>query len=227
MGTEEQKKNGLSRRSFLIGAGAGAVVAAVVVGGVAELTLPGKSSTTTKTITNTATTTVTTTVTGTGTTTAAPVTSKIVTMTVNGVPETFQVQANWTLLEVLRNQLNLFSVHDGCDRGECGACTVILDGMAVNSCQVLAIEADTHSVTTLEGIGTAENLHPLQQAWLTYEASECGFCTPGMVLQAKALLDANPHPTIDQIRAALVGNLCNCGNYKKITNAVASVGGSS
>jgi carbon-monoxide dehydrogenase small subunit len=225
MGTvEDQKKKGLSRRSFLIGAGAGAVVAAAVVAGVAEMTLPGKSSTTTTT--KTVTSTVTTTVTGT-TTTTTPVTSKIVTITVNGAPQTLQVQANWTLLEVLRNGLNLFSVKDGCSLGECGACTVVMDGKAVNSCQILAIEADSHSVTTLEGIGTAQNLHPLQKAWLTYEASECGYCTPGMIMQAKALLDANAHPTIDQIRAALAGNLCNCNNYKKITNAVASVGGAS
>jgi len=154
-----------------------------------------------------------------------PVTSKTVNLLVNGAARSVTVQANYTLLEVLRNQLNLFGPKDSCSLGECGACTVILDGKAVNSCQVLAIEAEGRQITTIEGIGTPQNLHPLQQAFMTFEGGQCGHCTPGQIMAAKALLDANPHPTMDQIREALVGNLCICGNYRKIALAVASVGG--
>jgi aerobic-type carbon monoxide dehydrogenase small subunit (CoxS/CutS family) len=230
-----QKKNKVSRRTFIAGVGAGVVVAAIAGAAAESLLVKPTKQVTTSTVTSTITVTSTGTGTGTGTGTttsttvapSGPVTSSVVTLTINGSPYTLEVQSNWSLLEVLRNQLNLFSVKEGCSRGECGACTVIMDAMAVNSCQILAIEAQNHQITTLEGIGTAENLHPLQQAWITYEASQCGYCTPGMILQAKALLDANPKPTIDQIRAALAGNLCICGNYKKITNAVASVGGAS
>ncbi len=156
-----------------------------------------------------------------------PVASKVVTLTVNGNPETLLVQANWSLLEVLREQLHLFSVKDGCSLGECGACTVMMDGMAVNSCQILAIEAEGHAITTLEGLSNyGNNLDPLQTAWLTYEGSQCGYCTPGMIMQAKALLTANPNPTMAQIQQAISGNMCCCGNYRKIEMAIASVGGS-
>jgi carbon-monoxide dehydrogenase small subunit len=156
----------------------------------------------------------------------APVISDVVTLNVNNTPYTLQVQSNWTLLEVLRNQLHLFSVKEGCSTGECGSCTVIVDGKAVNSCQLLAIEAEGMKIVTLEGISDyGLNLHPLQTAWMKHEATQCGYCAPGMIMSSKALLDANPHPTQAQIREALAGNLCVCGNYKKITEAVAEVGG--
>jgi carbon-monoxide dehydrogenase small subunit len=156
---------------------------------------------------------------------AEPVLAKVVTLKVNGESYILNVPANWTLLEVLRQELHLFSVHEGCSLGECGACTVIVDGKAVNSCQILAIEAEGKNILTLEGIGTPSNLHPLQAAFVKHEASQCGYCAPGMIMSAKALLDSTPKPTVDQVRQALAGNLCVCGNYKKITEAVMEVGG--
>ncbi|HVP22312.1 MAG TPA: (2Fe-2S)-binding protein [Conexivisphaerales archaeon] len=227
MTSETEQKKGATRRQFLIGAGAGAVVGAVIVAGVEEgIRIPGLPGGT-STVTNT--TTIpggTTTVTVTGAAAQQPVTSKTVTITVNGTPQTVAVDANDMLIDVLRDELKLFGTKEGCYLGECGACTVIMDGTAVNSCQILAIEADGHQVTTIEGIGTPDKLHPLQAAFIKYEGGQCGFCTPGQIMSAKALLDANPHPTMDDIRNALVGNLCICGNYRKIAMAVASVGGS-
>ena len=229
------EKKGVSRRNFMKGAVAGAVVGAVVVAGVEEgVRIPGlpKSAATTVTSTKTVTTTVTGTGTGTGTGTSTtptgPVTSKVVTLTVNGNPQTLLVQANWSLLEVLREKLNLFSVHDGCSLGECGACTIMMDGMGINSCQILAIEAEGHQITTLEGISDyGNNLDPVQKAFIANQAEGCGYCTPGQIMQARALLNAIPKPTTAQIRTAMGGNLCICGVYNRILTAVASVGGSS
>jgi aerobic-type carbon monoxide dehydrogenase small subunit (CoxS/CutS family) len=218
------KKAKMNRRDFLMGAGAGAVVAAVAVAGVAELTLPNTGGGGTNTVTKTVTSTTTTTVTGTGTT-ATPTLGKVVTLTINGTAQPIYVQNNWTLLRVLRDKLQLYAAKEGCDRGECGACSVIMDGMAVYSCQILAVEAEGRSITTLEGIGNSSNLHPLQAAWIKHQATECGGCAPGMIMTAKALLDSNPHPTLQQIREGLSGNHCVCGQYISIQDAVADVAG--
>jgi carbon-monoxide dehydrogenase small subunit len=223
---EDLLKPKMKRRDFLKGVGVGAVVAGVGVAGVAELTLRGKSpSTSSSTTPGQSTTQPSSSTTTSGPGLPTPVLSKVVTLTVNGTPETLEVQSGWTLLRVLRDELQLYGTKEGCDRGECGACTVILNGMAVNSCQILAIEADGGSVTTIEGIGTPQNLDPLQVAWINEEATQCGACAPGMIMQAKALLNANPKPTVDEIRQALSGNICCCGNYLAATRAVMDVAG--
>jgi carbon-monoxide dehydrogenase small subunit len=127
-----------------------------------------------------------------------------------------------TLLRFLRDELRLTGVKDGCAEGDCGACTVILDAKATKSCLVLAAQADGSEVTTIEGlVGDSEGaLHPIQEAFLEAGAVQCGYCTPGMLLTAKALLDANPHPTRDEARVAISGNLCRCTGYAKIVEAI-------
>jgi carbon-monoxide dehydrogenase small subunit len=141
---------------------------------------------------------------------------------VNGEKMTASVEPQMTLLELLRETWNLTGTKQGCDEGDCGACTVLLDGEAVNSCLVLAVRADGHNVTTIEGLGTEEDLHPLQTAFIEHGAIQCGFCGPGMLLAAKALLDGNPSPSVVEVREALSGNLCRCTGYSKIVGAVLS-----
>lgn len=142
-----------------------------------------------------------------------------VTMTVNGRLREADVEATLRLVDLLRNRFGLTSVKEGCSEGECGACTVLVDGKAVTSCTVLAFQMEGRSVTTLEGLSDGE-LHPLQQAFIDNDAVQCGFCTPGMILSAKALLDAKPSPTEEDVRRALEGNLCRCTGYLPIVRAV-------
>lgn len=142
---------------------------------------------------------------------------------VNGEPMTALVAATDTLLETLRDKFGAYDVKNGCGQGDCGACTVLLDGKAVNSCLTLAVQADGREVTTLRGLGTADDPHPLQQSFVEHGAIQCGFCTSGMVLAAKALLDENPHPTRDEIREGISGNLCRCTGYTKIVDAIEDV----
>ena len=141
-------------------------------------------------------------------------------LVLNGQRRSFSVDSEETLLHVLREKAHLTGAKKGCDLGECGACTVIMDGHAVNSCCVFALEADGGSVETIEGLGTPEHLHPLQQAFIDAGAIQCGYCTPGMIMTAKALLDRNPHPTREEIHAAMSGNLCRCTGYTKIEEAI-------
>lgn len=141
-------------------------------------------------------------------------------LVLNGQRCSFSVDSEETLLHVLREKAHLTGAKKGCDLGECGACTVIMDGHAVNSCCVFALEADGGSVETIEGLGTPEHLHPLQQAFIDAGAIQCGYCTPGMIMTAKALLDRNPHPTREEIHAAMSGNLCRCTGYTKIEAAI-------
>ncbi len=131
-----------------------------------------------------------------------------------------------TLLEVLRNDLGLTGTKEGCGEGACGACTVLLDGKAVNSCLVLAVEANGKDILTIEGLGSENDLHPLQRAFVEHWAIQCGFCTPGMILSAKALLDRNPYPNEDEIRRAISGNLCRCTGYSKIVKAIVAASSS-
>jgi carbon-monoxide dehydrogenase small subunit len=129
-------------------------------------------------------------------------------------------------LELLRDKLELTGTKEGCGQGECGACTVLLDGLAVNACLFPVLEAEGREVTTIEGLaGPDGSLHPLQEAFINYGAVQCGFCTPGMILSAKALLDENPHPAEDDIRTALAGNFCRCTGYAQIIQAVQSLSG--
>lgn len=141
---------------------------------------------------------------------------------VNGTWRSGWAEPGQTLLEFLRTELDCTEVKHGCGKGDCGACTVILNGMAVDSCLVLALQADGSAVVTAKGLGTKENPHPLQKAFIETGAFQCGFCTPGMILSAKALLDNNPCPTKAEIRRGLSGNLCRCTGYRKIEEAVAA-----
>lgn len=145
-----------------------------------------------------------------------------VTLTVNGRAYTFEAHPHHTLLEVLRDQLGLTGSKECCAEGECGACTVILDGAAVDSCLVLGVEADGKSVRTIEGLAVDGKLDPIQRAFLDHGAVQCGFCIPGMIMSARYLLDTNPHPTEEEIKEGLAGNLCRCAGYSRIIAAVAA-----
>ncbi len=145
-----------------------------------------------------------------------------ISLRVNGRTFHSVVDARITLAEFLRENLGLTGTKQGCGEGECGACTVLLDGLPVASCCMLALEAQGHEVTTIEGLAKPNRLHPVQKAFVDHGAVQCGFCTPGMVLSAKALLDQNPNPTEQEIRSALSGNLCRCTGYQKIVEAVSA-----
>lgn len=145
---------------------------------------------------------------------------KILKMTLNGEMVERLVSPDDTLLDVLRKDLGLTGTKKGCGKGECGACTVIMNGKSVNSCIVPAMQAMDATVETIEGIGTADNLHPLQETFIDYGAIQCGFCTPGMIMSAKALLDQNIDPTREEIKEAIAGNICRCTGYIKIEEAV-------
>ena len=147
-----------------------------------------------------------------------------ISVTVNGTQQHLEVEDRWTLADLLRDQLTLTGTKLGCERGECGACTVILDGKPVYACSSLAVWADGRSVTTVEGLARHGQLHPLQQAFIEHDAPQCGFCTSGQLMSAVALLDRNPHPTPHDVKAALVGNLCRCSNYNRYVEAVVAVG---
>ena len=143
-----------------------------------------------------------------------------ITLTVNGRRHDLEVDHRWTLLRTLREELDLTGAKRGCDRGECGACTVLLDGQPVYSCQMLALQVRSRAVSTVESLGSVGSLDPLQTAFLAKDGSQCGFCAPGFLMSAKALLDANPSPTEAQIRAALSGNICRCNAYGRIIASV-------
>src|SRR5215475_1078910 len=140
--------------------------------------------------------------------------------TINGKPMEFLCEPRQSLLEVLRDELRLTGSKEGCNNGNCGACNVLLDGRLVNSCLVLAVEIQGRNVSTVEGLATPAGLHPLQQKFLEHAALQCGICTPGFLVAAKALLDKNPNPTEHDIRYGLAGNLCRCTGYDKIITAV-------
>jgi carbon-monoxide dehydrogenase small subunit len=142
------------------------------------------------------------------------------TLTVNGTPYEVAIEPNQSLLQLLREELHLTGTKEGCSEGECGACTVLLDGKTVDSCLIFALEAQGREVTTIEGLAQGDQLHPVQKAFAEYGAVQCGFCTPGMILAAKALLDSNPHPTELEIRQGISGNLCRCTGYVKIVEAI-------
>jgi carbon-monoxide dehydrogenase small subunit len=142
------------------------------------------------------------------------------TLTVNGTPYEVAIEPRQSLLQLLREELHLTGTKEGCSEGECGACTVLLDGKTVDSCLIFALEAQGREVTTIEGLAQGDQLHPVQKAFAEYGAVQCGFCTPGMILAAKALLDSNPHPTELEVRQGISGNLCRCTGYVKIVEAI-------
>ena len=148
-----------------------------------------------------------------------------VTITVNGAPRTAEVEPRTLLVHLLREHLNLTGTHVGCDTSNCGACTVWLDGEAVKSCTVLAVQADGRAVTTIEGIAGNGDLHPMQRAFHEHHGLQCGYCTPGMIMTAIKLLEANPAPSDEQIRRGLEGNLCRCTGYENIVAAVRAASG--
>jgi carbon-monoxide dehydrogenase small subunit len=149
----------------------------------------------------------------------------VLTLTVNGDEVDLVVTPNTTLLEALRDNLDLTGVKEGCSEGVCGTCTVLMNGNPVRSCLTLALEAEGAEILTIEGLASEGELHPVQQAFVDHGAVQCGFCTPGMILSSKALLDRNPDPSDEEIKDALAGNLCRCTGYAKILEAVRSAAG--
>jgi len=196
--TSRKKRKTYTRRAFLRGLGGGAAGAALATGLLGQAQPASKSGIS-----------------------AAPIFSKkAVTFTVNGKKVALEVEPRETLLEVLRERLELTGTKRTCDRGECGACTVLLDGQPVYACLYLAYRANGKSVTTVEGLAQGEALHPVQQAFIEKDAYQCGFCTPGFVMSSVGLLNSNPAPSLDEIKAGLSGNMCRCGNFTKIYEAV-------
>lgn len=192
---EKKKKRGVSRRDFLKGMGTGALGTAVVpeILGQTIATRKGR----------------------------VPVYErKEIALTVNGRKVALEVEANETLLDALRDKLDLTGAKRVCDRGECGGCTVLLDGAPVYACLYLAIRADGRTVRTVEGLAEVDKLHPVQEAFIEKDGYQCGYCTPGFIMTATACLEKNPDPSPEEIRQALSGNLCRCGNYAKIFEAV-------
>ncbi len=145
---------------------------------------------------------------------------KEIKLTVNDTKYTLYIKPQATLLDVIREDLGLIGAKEGCGEGECGACTVLMDGMAVNACLILAVEADGRKITTIEGLANGSELHPIQQAFVDVGGLQCGFCTPGMILSTKALLDKNQNPTDEEIKKGLEGNFCRCTGYTKIIESV-------
>ncbi len=191
-----KKPGGVSRRDFLKGMGTGALGTAVVPGLLAQDSIPTKKGR------------------------VSVFARKAVTLNVNGAAVSLDVAPNETLLDVLRDRLDLTGAKKVCDRGECGGCTVLLDDEPVYACMMLALRADGRKVTTIEGLAKGGTLHPAQQAFIDEDGYQCGYCTPGFVMATAALLARTPSPTADDIKRALSGNLCRCGNYAKIRKAV-------
>ena len=150
---------------------------------------------------------------------------KLIRLTINDRDYEFAVEPNLTLVDLLRYRLGFTGTKKGCELGDCGSCTVIMDGKPVNSCLVLAVQANRRNIQTIEGLETDQGLHPLQQAFVEKGAIQCGFCIPGMLLAAKALLDENPSPSEEEIRAGIAGNLCRCTGYVRIVKAIQSAAG--
>jgi xanthine dehydrogenase YagT iron-sulfur-binding subunit len=193
--TAKRSPGGVSRRDFIKGMGTGALGTAVIP------ELLGQSIATRKG--------------------RVPVYErKTIALTVNGRKVGLEVEANETLLGALRDKLDLTGAKKVCDRGECGGCTVLLDGAPVYACMYLAIRADGGKVRTVEGLAEGDKLHPVQEAFIEKDGYQCGFCTPGFLMTTSAFLEKNPAPSPDEIKQALAGNLCRCGNYAKIYGAV-------
>jgi aerobic-type carbon monoxide dehydrogenase small subunit (CoxS/CutS family) len=194
-----KRKHDISRRQFLEGSGAAIAVATVAPA------LAGRLSATDMPVTE-------------GVSPGVP--STAIRLVVNGAEHRLEVEDRWTLAELLRDHLGLTGTKIGCDRGECGACTVLLDGKPVYSCSNLAVWADGREVQTVEGLAHGEQLDPLQQAFIEHDGPQCGFCTSGQLMSAKGLLTRNPHPSPHEVQAAMTGNICRCSNYNHYVEAV-------
>lgn len=195
---ESKKNGGVTRRGFLKGAGLAAAGTAIL-DGASALARDAATAMQAERV-------------------AGPGAVEI-TLNVNGSARKLSVEPRTTLAETLREQLDLPGTKVVCDRGSCSACTVWLDGVPVNSCMTLAIDAAGKKITTIEGLASADHLHPVQEAFIASDAMQCGFCTPGMVMSCAALLGRNPNPTLDDVRQATSGNLCRCGTYPKVFEA--------
>jgi carbon-monoxide dehydrogenase small subunit len=147
-------------------------------------------------------------------------TKQLITLNVNGERSEVAVEPSWTLLETVREQLRLTGTKEGCGTGDCGACSLIVDGRLITSCLMLAVQADGRQITSVEGISSNGDLDPVQRAFIDKGGVQCGYCTPGMIVAARALLDANPNPTLDEVREGLAGNLCRCTGYTRIYESV-------
>jgi xanthine dehydrogenase YagT iron-sulfur-binding subunit len=194
-----KRKNDISRREFL--EGTGAVIAVASAGPAFKVKLPDVEP-----------------VAADATTSDVPTTA--IRLMVNGTEHRVDVEDRWTLAELLRDHIGLTGTKIGCDRGECGACTVLMDGKPVYSCSNLAVWADGREIQTVEGLAHGEQLDPLQQAFVDYDGPQCGFCTSGQLMSAKGLLKRNPHPTQYEVQAAMTGNICRCSNYNHYVEAV-------
>ena len=194
-----KQKNGISRRRFLEGTGV-AIAAATATPTLAAQGRPAASP---------------------------PQARTRIRLTINGVARRIEVEDRWTLVELLRDHAGLTGTKIGCDRGECGACTVLLDGRPVYSCSQLAVWTDGRAVQTVEGLARDGRLSPLQQAFVDHNAAQCGFCTSGQLMSATALLKRNANPTPDDVKSALAGNLCRCGNYNHYVEAIVAAAGAS
>jgi xanthine dehydrogenase YagT iron-sulfur-binding subunit len=208
-GKHETPPGGLSRRDFLRGGAAAGVVGAGLLGAGAAIDALDAKPAVSHAV-------------GGGVVEPGPVP---MTFQINGETLKASLEPRVTLLDALRDHLDLTGAKKVCDRGTCGACTVILDGRTVYSCSVLAIEAQGRPIQTVEGLGRPDKLHPLQAAFVENDAQQCGFCTPGFVMAAKALLDANPQPTLDEVHHGLSGNFCRCGTYAGMRKAVLQAAG--
>lgn len=198
--TRRKKPKVITRRAFLQGMGGGAAGAAVATGLLGHRLSSGQAEGE-----------------------IAPVYSKkSISFTLNGRSLSVEVEPRETLLEVLQRKLKLTGTKKTCDRGQCGGCTVLLDGQPIYSCLFPAIRAAGKDITTIEGLAKGETLHPVQQAFIEKDGYQCGFCTPGFIMSSAGLLNANPSPTLEEIKAGLSGNLCRCGNYAKIYEAVSA-----
>jgi xanthine dehydrogenase YagT iron-sulfur-binding subunit len=196
----DKPRGGLTRRGFLKGVGAGtlAATAGASLAGRAAAAQPPDTKTSDNVLRGTVN----------------------LTLKINGQVRSIKVETRTTLLEVLREHLDMTGTKLVCDRATCGACTVLMDGLAVTACMVLALDAQGRDIQTIEGLAAGGTLHPIQQAFIECDALQCGFCTPGFVMATKALLDANPAPTPAQVREGLSGNICRCGTYNHIFEAV-------
>ena len=194
-----KRKNDISRREFL--EGTGAVIAVASAGPALKIDLPGAHPPVADGV-------------------ASDVPSTAIRLVVNGTEHRLDVEDRWTLAELLRDHIGLTGTKIGCDRGECGACTVLMDGKPVYSCSNLAVWADGREIQTVEGLAHGEQLDPLQQAFVEHDGPQCGFCTSGQLMSAKGLLKRNPHPTQHEVQAAMTGNICRCSNYNHYVEAV-------